>query len=214
MSFLWAIMTDLPTHLSALSQQMGPWLYLLLFLVIFAETGLIVFPFLPGDSLLFAVGALAALAESGLQIPYLLPLLSIGAILGDTLNYHIGHWVGPKVFSQPKSRFLNPEHLHRTQRFYEKNGGRTIILARFIPIIRTYAPFVAGIAQMSYRRFAAFNIVGGIIWISSFLGAGYFFGNLPSVKTNFHYVILAIIVISFVPVVVEFCRARAERSLT
>lgn len=197
-------------HLNEWAESLGPWLYAILFIIIFCETGLVVTPFLPGDSLLFAVGALAATPGSPLQILLVMALLIAAAILGDAANYAIGFRIGPKVFSREDSRLLNRSHLLRTQRFYEKYGGKTIVLARFVPIVRTFAPFVAGIGKMSYSRFALFNITGGIAWVVLFLLAGYWFGNIAWVQKNFSVVILAIIVISVLPMVWEFFRARAE----
>jgi membrane-associated protein len=196
----------LDAHLVELVSKYGSWTYGILFLIIFCETGLVVTPILPGDSLLFAVGALAA--KGGLDIFTVFVLLSIAAIIGDTVNYWIGKIVGPKVFSSESSRLLNKEHLRRTHEFYEKYGGKTIIIARFMPIIRTFAPFVAGIGQMSYGKFLLYNVVGGLIWIAGFLYAGYFFGNIPVVKRNFTLVIFAIIIISMLPAVIEYWRAR------
>lgn len=198
----------LDQHLGALSQSLGPWTYVVLFAIIFCETGLIITPFLPGDSLLFAVGALCALESSGLNLPVMMVLLVIAAILGDAVNYGVGRYLGPAVFASESSFFLNKKHLLHTQRFYEKHGGKTILLARFVPIVRTFAPFVAGIGQMSYRRFALFNVSGGIIWVVGFLGLGFAFGNMPIVKKQFHYVILGIIILSVLPAVIEFIRAR------
>jgi membrane-associated protein len=200
----------LDQHLNEWAGMLGPWLYVVLFAIVFCETGLVVTPFLPGDSLLFAVGALAAIEGSPMDLRVITVLLCIAAIAGDAVNYSVGYYVGPKVFSSEGSRLLNKEHLLRTQRFYEKHGGKTIILARFMPIIRTFAPFVAGIGKMRYARFAMFNIVGGITWVALFLLAGFFFGNVPVIKRNFHYVILAIVIISVLPPVVEFLRARRE----
>ena len=191
-------------HLSEIIQSYGVWTYLILFLIIFCETGLVVTPFLPGDSLLFAAGAFAARGD--LHVLWLFVLLSIAAILGDTANYWIGNLVGPKVFHQEHVRFLNKEYLNRTHLFFEKYGGKTIIIARFVPIIRTFAPFVAGIGSMTYTRFISYNIIGGIVWIASFAFAGYFFGNIPLVKKNFTLVIFAIIIISILPGVIEFIR--------
>lgn len=185
-------------------------MYVVLFLIIFCETGLVVMPFLPGDSLLFAVGALCALEESGLSLGLMIVLLLIAAILGDAVNYSIGKYLGPAVFRSDTSRLLNKKHLLHTQRFYEKHGGKTIILARFIPIVRTFAPFVAGIGNMNYSRFALFNITGACFWVIGFLGLGYVFGNMPIIKQQFHYVILAIIIISVIPAVIEVIRARQE----
>ncbi|MGH7789802.1 MAG: DedA family protein [Candidatus Binatia bacterium] len=198
----------LDVHLNDLAGSLGPWLYAVLFLIIFCETGLVVTPFLPGDSLLFAVGALAAIDGSPIVLPQITLLLLVAAILGDALNYSIGYRVGPRVFASDTSRLLNKDHLLKTQAFYEKYGGKTIILARFMPIIRTFAPFVAGIGQMRYANFAMFNIVGAVLWVCSFTFAGFFFGNVPVIKRNFHYVIVAIIVISIMPPVIEYLRAR------
>lgn len=204
------VFLHLDAHLNDLAVTLGPWLYVLLFAIIFAETGLVVMPFLPGDSLLFAIGALAAIEGSPLSLPAIIILLIIAAILGDAVNYAIGYRVGPKVFTSETSRLLNKEHLVRTQRFYEKYGAKTIIIARFMPIVRTFAPFVAGIGQMRYPRFAAYNVIGGIVWVMSFTVAGYLFGNVPAVKSNFHYVILAIIILSVMPPIIEFLRSRRE----
>ena len=197
----------LDAHLIELVRDYGGWTYAILFLIIFCETGLVVTPILPGDSLLFAVGTIAA---TGALDPLTVSvLLAIAAILGDTVNYAAGYWIGPRIFSREDSWLLNKQHLERTHRFYEKYGGKTIIFARFIPIIRTFAPFVAGIGKMSYSRFITYNVVGGIVWIAAFIYAGYFFGNIPIVKDNFSLVILAIIVISVMPAVIEFWRARS-----
>jgi membrane-associated protein len=198
----------LDTHLSALSTSMGPWMYVLLFAILFCETGLVVTPFLPGDSLLFAAGALCALPESGLSLGLMMALLVVAAVLGDAVNYAVGRWLGPAVFRSESSLLLNKKHLIHTQSFYDKHGGKTIVLARFIPIVRTFAPFVAGIGRMSYRKFATFNVSGALAWVVGFLGLGYAFGNMPIVKKQFHYVILAIIVLSVLPAIVEFLRAR------
>ena len=198
----------LDAHLNIWAGVLGPWLYLVLFAILFCETGLVVMPLLPGDSLLFAVGALASIEGSPLNLSLLTVLLIVAAVAGDAVNYSIGYRVGPKVFSREKSRFLNREHLMRTHAFYERHGGKTIFLARFIPIIRTFAPFIAGVGKMGYRRFSMFNVTGGIAWVLSFLLGGYFFGNVPVIKRNFHYVIVAIIVISVLPAVIEFMRNR------
>ena len=206
------VFLHLDVHLNDLAGTLGPWLYGVLFLIIFCETGLVVTPFLPGDSLLFAVGALAAVDGSPINLPETVVLMCIAAILGDAVNYTIGNRVGPRVFYSETSRLLNKEHLFRTQRFYAKYGGKTIIIARFMPVVRTFAPFVAGIGQMRYARFAAFNVIGGIVWVTAFTMAGFFFGNVPVVKRNFHYVILAIIFISMLPPVIEFLRARREHA--
>ena len=205
------IFLHLDRHLNDWAASLGPWMYVLLFAIVFAETGLVVTPFLPGDSLLFAVGALAASEGSPIDVVAVALLLIVAAVLGDAVNYSIGKYVGPKVFARESSRFLNKEHLVRTQRFYEKHGGKTIILARFVPIVRTFAPFVAGIGRMQYRRFGLFNITGGIVWVVLFVAAGYGFGNIPTVKRNFQYVILGIIVVSILPIAFEWWRARNER---
>jgi membrane-associated protein len=188
---------------------LGPWIYVLVFAVIFAETGLVVTPFLPGDSFLFALGALTAVDNAYLDIVILLMTLNVAAILGDATNYAIGRFAGPKIF-RAGGRFLNQGHLHAAERFYAKHGGKAIIIARFAPILRTFAPFVAGIAHMNYRHFAVYNVVGGLLWVTSFLLAGRFFGNLPQVKSNFHIVIVAIIVLSLVPVLVEVVKAKRQ----
>jgi membrane-associated protein len=205
------IFIHLDKHLNVWAEYLGIWLYLLLFLIIFCETGLIVTPFLPGDSLLFAVGALSALEGSPIDVVLVGILLCIAAILGDTVNYATGHYIGPRVFRSESSIFLNKNHLIRTNQFFEKHGGKTIIFARFMPIIRTFAPFVAGVGKMNYAKFALYNVVGGIVWVWSFLAAGYFFGNLPAVKHNFQFVILAIIGISLLPMLIEFWRSRKAK---
>ena len=192
-------------HLDLIVRSMGMWSYAILFAVIFVETGVVIFPFLPGDSLLFAAGSLAALGS--LNVWVLFALLALAAILGDTVNYWIGHYIGPRVFST-NSRFLKREYLDRTHAFYEKHGGKTIFLARFIPIIRTFAPFVAGVGRMSYGYFITYNIVGGLVWTSLFTFGGYFFGNLPFVKNNYSLVIMAIVVISVLPAVWEVLRSK------
>ena len=206
--YLIDVFLHLDTHLNDLAVSLGPLLYALLFLIIFAETGLVVTPFLPGDSLLFAIGALAAIDGSPIHVGFAVVLLASAAVLGDAVNYGIGYRIGPRVFTSETSRLLNKEHLVRTQRFYERYGGKTIILARFMPIVRTFAPFVSGIGRMRYAHFAAYNVVGGAVWVAAFTLAGYFFGNVPVVKRNFHFVIVAIIVISVIPPVLEFLRAR------
>jgi membrane-associated protein len=195
----------LDKHLEEVVQQYHSIAYFMLFAVVFCETGLVVTPFLPGDSLLFAAGALAAKGWFNVNVLFL--LLATAAILGDTLNYWIGAMIGPKAFTG-RYRFLKKEYLDRTHRFYERHGGKTIILARFVPIIRTFAPFVAGIGAMNYARFLIYNVVGGIAWVAMFTYGGYFFGNLPWVKKNFSLIIIAIIVISVMPLVIEFLRQR------
>jgi membrane-associated protein len=202
------ILLHLDRHLNVWAGTLGPWLYVVLFLVLFCETGLVVTPFLPGDSLLFAVGALASIDGSPLSLPLLLLVLVSAAVLGDAANYAIGHYVGPKVFSSPRSRLLNPRHIQRTHEFYARHGGKTIFLARFVPIVRTFAPFIAGIGDMSYPRFAMWNVTGGIVWVFGLTLAGYFFGRMPIVQQNFETVILAIIFISILPLVIEWLRAR------
>ena len=187
----------LDKHLVALANDCGMWTYFILFVIIFCETGLVVTPFLPGDSLLFAIGALSA--SGGLNIAAICTVLIIAAIIGDTVNYHIGKYIGPKVFHRDDVRFLNKKHLIKTHEFYERHGGKTIIIARFLPIIRTFAPFVAGMGSMSYARFIVYNVVGGVLWVTLLVFAGYFFGNIPIVKKNFTLVIMAIIVISVLP---------------
>ncbi len=195
-------------HLVTITSSYGVWAYVILFLIVFAETGLVVTPFLPGDSLLFAAGAICSLGTMDVNLLGL--LLIVSAILGDGVNYAIGARVGPKVFNRPSSKLLNVEHLRRANAFYEKHGGKTIVLARFMPIVRTFAPFVAGIGKMTYRQFLVYNVVGAVVWVVSFLALGYFFGNQPVVKKNFTMVIAAIIVISVIPAVVEMMRARKE----
>ena len=199
----------LDVHLAEVIQRYGAHTYTLLFVVVFLETGVVVTPILPGDSLLFAAGSFAGLGALGLWPVFF--LCCAAAILGDTVNYAIGAYLGPKVFHYPKSRFFNPAHLKKTHEFYEKYGGKTIIIARFIPIIRTFAPFVAGVGRMSYARFLTYNVTGGVLWVSVCVFSGYFFGNLPFVKKNFSLVILAIIVISLLPAVTEYLRHRAEK---
>jgi membrane-associated protein len=199
-------------HLGPLIEQFGPWMYVLLFLIIFCETGLVVTPFLPGDSLLFAIGAVCALPPpNNLDLTTLILALTIAAILGDTVNYWIGAKAGPRIFRGENVRFLNKKHLERTHEFYERYGGKTIIIARFMPIVRTFAPFVAGMGKMTYARFMTFNVVGGVVWILSFLLLGYFFGNMPVVKKNFGLVIIGIIILSILPAVIEIWREWRKR---
>jgi membrane-associated protein len=201
------IFIHLDRYLGEIIRNYGTWTYALLFLIIFMETGFVVTPFLPGDSLLFAAGTFAALGD--LNIGLLVILLITAAILGDTVNYWIGHYIGPRAFSG-NIRFLKKEYLDRTHEFYEKHGGKTIILARFIPIIRTFAPFVAGVGEMTYIHFLTYNVVGGIVWVLIFSLGGYFFGNIPAVQENFTLVILAIIFISVLPGIIEFLRGRSR----
>lgn len=189
--------------------QHGHWLYLLLFVIIFAETGLVVFPFLPGDSILFIAGTVVATAD--LNVHLLVVLLIVAAILGDTVNYSIGHYIGPRAFDRPDSRWFKQEHLRRTQAFYDRFGGITIIIGRFVPIIRTFAPFLAGVAGMTYARFLSYNVVGAIAWISSLVYAGYLFGNIPWVKENLTLIVLAIVAISLIPAVTTLISERRSR---
>jgi len=201
------IVLHLNKHLGELASDFGPWLYVILFLIIFCETGLVVTPFLPGDSLLFAVGALAAAEPDKLNIWLIAFTMIVAAILGDSVNYWIGKVFGQKL-PQKFPRIIKPEYLQKTHDFYERYGGKTIIIARFVPIVRTFAPFVAGIGKMTYSRFMNFNVVGALLWIGLLLPAGYFFGGLPWVKKNFSVVVLAIIIISILPGVIEFLRER------
>lgn len=205
------IFLHLDQHLAEWMTIFGPWLYLIVFLVVFAETGLVVTPFLPGDSLLFALGALCTIPETPLNVWILCALLIVAAILGDATNYAIGQRVGPKVFKKEKSLFFNREYLVKTQEFYNKHGAMTIVIARFMPIIRTFAPFVAGIGHMQYRRFATYNVVGAIVWVLSFTIAGYFFGNLPIVKRNFHIVIFGVIFLSILPMIYGWVQMQLDK---
>jgi len=194
-------------HLVEIVNNYQTWTYLILFLIIFAETGLVVTPFLPGDSLLFAAGAIIAKPETDLNIFVMWILLMVAGILGDLVNYHIGKYIGPKAFSG-KYKFLKKEYLEKTEKFYEKYGGKTIIYARFVPIIRTFAPFVAGVGSMSYAKFASYNVIGAILWVTSFLFIGYFFGGLPIIKDNFTIVIFAIILLSMLPPIIEVVKEK------
>ena len=200
----------LDQYLSVVIQQYGIWTYVILFFIIFLETGFVITPFLPGDSLLFAAGAFAALGSLNLALLFL--VLAAAAILGDTANYWIGNKLGPRVFQKKTGRLFKEEYLERAHRFYEKYGGKTIFLARFVPIIRTFAPFVAGIGKMSYWRFITYNVAGGITWVALFLFGDFYFGNLPFVQENFTLVILAIILISFVPIGIEYFRHRKRKT--
>ncbi|MBI4740442.1 MAG: DedA family protein [Betaproteobacteria bacterium] len=203
------IVLHLDKHLAVLVQQYGPWIYAILFAIIFSETGFVVTPFLPGDSLLFVAGALAALG--GMDIAILIAVLATAAVLGNTLNYQIGRFLGPKVFHWESSRFFNRAALEKTHAFYEKHGGKTLIISRFLPLFRTFAPFVAGIGAMTYARFTLFNLIGGIGWVGSLTLAGYWFGNLPWIQQHLTLVILAIIGISLVPLLVGWVRHREEQ---
>jgi membrane-associated protein len=194
-------------HLNEVIIQYGALTYIILFLIIFAETGLVVTPFLPGDSLIFAAGTFAAIGS--FEVNLLFVILTAAAILGDTVNYWIGHYIGPKVFHK-ESKYIKKEYLERTHQFYEKYGGKTIIIARFVPIIRTFAPFVAGVGSMTYSKFILYNISGGVLWVALFAYAGYFFGNIPIIKNNFSFVIIVIIIISILPGVIEYFRHRKK----
>jgi len=212
LAFLIDVVLHLDRHLVVLIQDYGAWVYLILFLIIFAETGLVVTPFLPGDSLLFVAGTLAA--AGGMDVVLLMVLLCIAAILGDSVNYAIGKRVGDRLVKS--GRFIRQEHIDRTHAFYEKYGGKTIVIARFVPIVRTFAPFVAGIGKMDYGRFLLFNVTGGMLWVLSLTTAGYFFGNLPIVKDNLSLVVIGIVIASIMPAVIEYVRHRraaaAERA--
>jgi membrane-associated protein len=207
------VVLHLDKYLEAASAALGPALYAVLFLVVFCETGLVVTPFLPGDSLLFAVGALAAMPKSGVDAATVTVLLAIAAILGDSVNYKLGQVFGARAFNG-QYKLIKQAHLQRTKDFYERYGGRAIVFARFAPILRTFAPFVAGVGQMPYGRFIAFNIAGGLAWVTSFCTAGYLFGNIPAVKSRFHIVIIAIVVISLIPALIEARRARSASGTT
>jgi membrane-associated protein len=208
-SYFVDLFLHLDEHLSQVIATYGAWTYLLLFAIIFMETGLVITPFLPGDSLLFAAGTFAGMGSLNVWVLFI--SLSIAAILGDTVNYWIGHYIGPRAFSG-NVRFLKKEYLDRTHAFYEKHGGKTIILARFVPIVRTFAPFVAGVGAMSYGKFITYNVVGGIAWVGLFTFLGYFFGSLPFVQENFSLVVIAIILISVAPAVYEILRERSENA--
>jgi membrane-associated protein len=195
-------------HLTDLAAQYGTAVYLILFIIVFCETGLVVTPFLPGDSLLFAAGALAS--KGVMNVHLLAALLLIAAVIGDAVNYAVGHYIGPKVFERKDSKVFRPEYLHRTQKFFEKYGSKAIVLARFVPIVRTFAPFLAGVGTMSYPKFAAYNIIGAVFWVGLFTYGGYVFGQVPLVEKNFKLVILGIIFVSILPIVIEYVRARRE----
>jgi len=206
------IILHLDLHLNEWTLFFGPWIYLILFLIVFAETGLVVTPFLPGDSLLFAAGAIATLPQSSYSVHVMAVLLFAAGVLGDFVNYSIGKKLGPKIFKREDSFFLNKDHLIKTQEFYHKHGSKTIIIARFAPIIRTFAPFVAGIGKMNYSRFVVYNALGSFLWVYSFTYAGYFFGNIPSVKRNFHVIIFALIGLSLLPILIGWLQSRKLKS--
>ena len=207
----WVLHLD--KHLNELVSAIGPVsVYIVLFAIIFCETGLVVMPFLPGDSLLFAVGAICASDNSSLSLLVMIPLLIVAAVAGDAVNYWIGAKIGPKVFRSESSRWLNKKHLERAQRFYEKYGAKTIIIARFVPIVRTFAPFVAGIGKMHFGRFWLYNVVGGTVWVTLFLVAGYWFGNIAIVKKNFFLVTIGIVAVSVIPIALEWLKARRKKS--
>jgi membrane-associated protein len=200
------IVLHLDVHLQRLVADYGTWIYLILFLIIFCETGLVVTPFLPGDSLLFVAGAVAA--GGGMDVHKLFAILAAASFMGDNTNYWIGRYAGPRIFRRKGSLLFNPAHLERTSRFYDKYGGKTVLIARFVPIVRTFAPFVAGIGSMAYPRFVAYSFAGAILWIGSLAYAGYFFGNLPIVRDNLSIVIIGIVILSIMPGVIEFLRSR------
>ncbi len=205
------IFTNLDQYMSLWTEQFGVWIYVILFLIIFAETGLVVTPFLPGDSLLFAVGALTSISEGGLSLGFLSFLLVAAALLGDNVNYRVGMYLGPRVFSQQNSLFFSRSHLEKTQAFYLKYGAQAVILARFAPIVRTFVPFVAGVGRMPFRKYLTFSFVGAVLWTQIFLWAGHLFGNTPFVKRNFHVVIFAVIVLSLMPMMVGAFKAWREQ---
>ena len=207
---LFGLLLHFDKYLGAVIQDYGAWTYLILFLIVFCETGLVVLPMLPGDSLLFVVGTFAAVGY--LDIYLALGLITAAAILGDTVNYSIGHYIGPKVFHYESSRFFKKEHLLKTHAFYEKYGGKTIVIARFIPIIRTFAPFVAGVGAMTYSRFILYNVGGALLWVLSIGLAGYFFGNIPVIRNNFSLMVIAIIIVSVLPPIIEYARHLRRRA--
>ena len=203
------IVLHLDKHLAMLVQQYGLWIYGILFVIIFSETGFVVTPFLPGDSLLFVAGALAAIGEGGMDIVVLMAVLTVAAVLGNTVNYHIGRFLGPKVFHWENSRLFNKGALLKTHLFYEKHGGKTLVISRFLPLFRTFAPFVAGIGAMSYVKFTLFNVIGALGWVVSLCLAGYWLGNMPWVKANLSLIIVGIIVFSLVPIGIGYVKSRA-----
>lgn len=207
---LWDLIVHLDKHLATMVQNYGVWIYAILFAIIFCETGLVVTPFLPGDSLLFIAGALAA--GGGMDVNLLVVLLIIAAVLGDAVNYAIGAWIGPRIFKDDKARFLKKSHLEKAHAFYEKWGGVAIILARFAPFLRTYVPFVAGMSRMTYAKFGLYNVVGGVLWVASLTYLGYFFGNIPWVKANQGFMVIGIVIVSLIPVLIGVLKARNETS--
>lgn len=210
LTFLLDFILHIDRHLAELVVAYGPWIYFILFLIVFCETGLVVTPFLPGDSLLFVAGAIAAMGNMDVHV--MVGTLIAAAVLGDTLNYHIGKFFGLKLFANPDSKIFRHEHLEKTRGFYERHGGKTIIIARFVPIVRTFAPFVAGLGEMRYGQFIRYNVIGAIAWVASFSYAGYFFGNLPVIKQNLSLLIVAIVFVSFLPGVIEFLRQKRAAS--
>lgn len=198
-------------HLSSLIVNYGVWVYAILFLIIFCETGLVVTPFLPGDSLLFVAGTLAGIPQNNMNIHLLALLLIAAAILGDAVNYTVGRKLGERLFSNPNSKIFKQKYLEQTHAFYEKHGGKTIVLARFVPIVRTFAPFVAGMGKMSYRYFATYNVVGGSVWVLLFLYLGYLFGNIPIIQKNLYIVLIIVLVLSIVPIFIEFIKAYRKK---
>jgi membrane-associated protein len=206
---LWDLFVHLDKHLAVLVQNYGLWIYAILFAIIFCETGLVVMPFLPGDSLLFIAGAIAA--AGGMNVHLLVILLIVAAVLGDAVNYHVGRWLGPRMFKDDSARFLKRSHLEKAHEFYEKWGGVAIIMARFAPFLRTYVPFVAGMSRMTYAKFALYNVTGGILWVGLVTYLGYFFGNIPWVKSNQGLVSIGIIAVSLIPVLIGLIKARQEK---
>lgn len=202
------VILHLDKYLNVITQNYGVWTYILIFLIIFCETGLVITPFLPGDSILFATGALAAIGS--LKILILFMLFYMAAVIGDTVNYYIGQKVGNKILEKENVKYINKEYLKKANSFYEKHGSMTIVVGRFIPIIRTFVPFVAGIGEMSYSKFIIYNMLGGLLWVTLFLGGGYFFGNLPFIKQHFSYVLIAIIIISIIPVITAFIKEKRD----
>ena len=207
LAWFWDLVVHLDSHLAAFVAEHGPWVYALLFVIVFCETGLVVTPFLPGDSLLFVAGAVAAAGD--MNIGAVMATLVVAALCGDNVNYGVGRWIGPRVFHFEKSRWFNPAHLQRANAFYERHGGKTIILARFVPIVRTFAPFVAGIGRMHHGRFQVYNFAGGLLWVNLFIWTGYFFGNIPFIRDNFGIVTIVIIVVSMLPMLALIFRRRA-----